>query len=455
MMRAVSESTDARLPLSRILFYSLPFSGYLAMSMPMGMWFAKFSTDQLLIAPAIVGAIVFIARLWDAVSDPMAGYLSDRTQSSFGRRRIWLLGSAIPVGLTYVMLWSPPAQLDPMLVILWIAIAMLLWETTSTAFYVPYVALGLELSTDYHERTRLFGWRQALVASGFGASLVSLWFMQNEAEYPDAEMFVAAVTGTVLAVMIFICVWRVPEPLHHQGRGGTRLWSAFGDVLRNPHARLLLMVLGIDSFGMGVISSVGAYMAEDVVRRPDLLVWMMAVWMIPQFVCVPIWIHLSRRVGKKRLWLAGMVCNILGFIGLLFIDDGDVVPTLFQVLTIGVGTSISLVIGPSVQADVVDFDELQTGERKEGAYVAVWNFLRKAGTAFAMALGLFVLDLSGYDPLVDLQTPTVRDSIRIVMGVVPAVAFAIGAVAFARFSLNEAEHRALRAELAARAERED
>jgi len=332
---------------------------------------------------------------------------------------------------------------------------MLLWETTSTAFYVPYVALGLELSTDYHERTRLFGWRQALVASGFGASLVSLWFMQNEAEYPDAEMFVAAVTGTVLAVMIFICVWRVPEPLHHQGRGGTRLWSAFGDVLRNPHARLLLMVLGIDSFGMGVISSVGAYMAEDVVRRPDLLVWMMAVWMIPQFVCVPIWIHLSRRVGKKRLWLAGMVCNILGFIGLLFIDDGDVVPTLFQVLTIGVGTSISLVIGPSVQADVVDFDELQTGERKEGAYVAVWNFLRKAGTAFAMALGLFVLDLSGYDPLVDLQTPTVRDSIRIVMGVVPAVAFAIGAVAFARFSLNEAEHRALRAELAARAERED
>ena len=450
MMRAVPASPEDRLPLSRILLYSLPFSGYLAMSMPVGMWFAKFSTDQLLIAPGVIGAIVFLARAWDAVSDPMAGYLSDRTDTRLGRRRSWLAASAIPVGLTYVMLWSPPSSLSTTWVIVWITAAMLLWETASTAFYVPYLSLGLELSTDYHDRTRLFGWRQALVAIGFGASLGALFFMQNEADYPGAEVQVAIVTAAALAILILICVWGVPEPNHHQGRGGERLWAAFGDVMRNPHARILVVVLGIDSFGMGAIAGLGAYMAEDVVRRADLLIPMMSVWMVPQFVCVPIWVRLSRRTGKKRLWMAGMTCSIAGFLGILVVGEGDWVATLGQVLLIGVGTSISLVIGPSVQADVVDYDELHTGERKEGAYVAVWNFMRKAGTALSMGLGLFVIDFAGYDPLVDRQSDPVVTSIRIAAGLVPAVAFAVGVFVFARFGLNEAEHRRLRAEIAAR-----
>lgn len=452
MLHVVPEPTDTRLPLSRILFYSLPFTGYLAMSMPMSMWFAKFSTDELLISPAVIGAIFFGARLWDAVSDPMAGHLSDRTRSRFGRRRSWIVGAAVPVAITYVMLWSPPLSLDPIWVIVWIAVAMILWETASTAFYVPYIALGLELTTDYHDRTRLFGWRQAVMAVGFGASLLSLSIIRNEIEYPNAETPVALVTGVVLALTLFICAWRVPEPEHHQGRGGVKLWSAFGDVLRNPHARLLLLVLGIDSFGMGMVASLGAYMAEDVVRAPEMLEEMMAFWMLPQFLCVPAWVVLSRRVGKKPLWLVGMVISILGFLGLLLVGEGDVMGTRLQVLAIGIGTSISLVIGPSVQADVVDYDELETGERKEGAYVAVWNFLRKAAAAVAMSLGLFVLDFAGYDPHVEVQSDLVQDSIRIVMGAVPAVTFLLGGLAFARFSLNEKEHAALRAELTARTE---
>ncbi len=450
MMRIVTESPD-RLPLSLILIYSLPFVGYLAMSMPMGMWYAKFSTDELLLAPATIGTILFAARFWDAISDPMAGYLSDRTRSRFGRRRIWLVGAAIPVAVTYVMLWSPPTSLEPIFVIAWITAAMILWETASTAFYVPYTALGLELTSDYHERTRLFGWRQSLVAVGFGAALVSISLLRNDADYPNAEVPVAIVTGAALALMLCVTAWRVPEPVHHQGRGSVRLWSAFGDVLRNPHARLLLLVLGIDSFGMGMVASLGAFMADDVVQAPELLEEMMAFWMLPQFLCVPGWIWLSRRVGKKPMWLFGMAVSVAGFLGLLFVGQGDITAVRFQVLAIGIGTSISLVIGPSVQADVVDYDELMTGDRKEGAYVAVWNFLRKLGTAVAISFGLFVLEFAGYDAQAEVQSDVVKDSIRIVMGAVPAAAFVVGAVAFARFSLDEAAHREMKVRLAERA----
>ena len=145
-----------------------------------------------------------------------------------------------------------------------------------------------------------------------------------------------------------------------------------------------------------------------------------------------------------------MAISVLGFLGLLFVGEGDVMAARLQVLAIGVGTSISLVIGPSVQADVVDYDELMTGDRKEGAYVAIWNFLRKLGSAVAMSLGLLVLQVAGYDAQAEDQSETVQQAIRVVMGAVPAVAFTIGALAFARFTLNEAEHQRVKARLAER-----
>ena len=107
-------------------------------------------------------------------------------------------------------------------------------------------------------------------------------------------------------------------------------------------------------------------------------------------------------------------------------------------------------IGPSVQADVVDYDELRTGERKEGAHVAVWNFMRKVGVAIAMGLGLIVIDLAGYDPLAERQSDLVVTSIRVSAGVLPALAFLVGALVFSRFGLNEEEHRRLKEEIATR-----
>ncbi len=459
MMAAVSTSlsptsaptqSSASLSRSELIFYGLPFAGYLAMSLPVSMWLLKFSTDTLLIAPATMGLLFAIGRIWDAISDPMAGYLSDRTQSPLGRRRIWLYGSAIPLGLTYVMLWSPPIGLDQVEVVIWVGLAMLLWETASTAFYIPYAALGLELTTDYHERTRLFGWRQMLMTLGFGASLVVLYLIRTADDPRELAFLTSSGTAVVAALLIFICAGRTREPAHHQGRGSQKLSAAFRDVSRNPHARILFLVLGIDSFGIGIIAALGAFIIDDLVGRVDLMEIMMAVWMIPQFVLVPIWMRISNRVGKKRLWIGGMLTTICGFLGMLALDGGDWMLVLFCVLMVGIGTSVSQVMSPSIQADIVDWDEHQSGERKEGAYVAVWNFLRKAGAAGAAGLGGLALSLAGYDALAEEQSELVKDAIRLTCGLIPAIAFVIALLIFRKFSLNEAEHALLKRDIEAR-----
>jgi GPH family glycoside/pentoside/hexuronide:cation symporter len=428
------------LPKSLLVFYGLPMSAYLLMTLPVAMWLMKFATDTLLIAPAAIGGIYAAARIWDAISDPMVGYLSDRTRSSLGRRRSWIFASVIPLGATYVMLWSPPASLDPLMVIGWIAAALILWETASTAFYIPYNALGLEITTDYHERTRLFAWRQMIVTLGFGGALGFIYLMRTAGDQRAMAFEVSLYVGILVAVVIALCAWRTPESKSHQGRGGEGLLASFRDVAQNPHARLLFFIFGIESLGMGIVSTLSAFIMDDLIGRIDLIEALLATWMIPQFLFVPLWIRYSRRFGKKRLWLFGMACVSLGFAGQFFLTAGDWQLVFGCVLLIGTGTSVSQVIGPSIQADVVDWDELQSGQRKEGAYAAVWNFIRKAGSAGAAGLGGLALSLGGYDPAADVQTEQVKDAIRSTAGIFPAVTFLIGMAAFSRFSLNEAEH---------------
>lgn len=429
-------------------------SAFLMMSLPVAMWLMKFATDTLLIAPAAMGAVYAAARVWDAVSDPMAGYLSDRTRSRFGRRRVWLFASVVPLAVTFVMLWTPPSGFTGAAAVVWVAAALILWETASTAFYIPYNALGLEMTGDYHERTRLFAWRQMLTTLGFASALGFIYLLRTAAS-PRTTAFEASLgVGLFVAVVIFLCAARTPEPREHQGRGGVGLLASFRDVARNPHALMLFFIFGIESFGMGMVGTLSAFIMDDLVGRIDLLEALMAAWMIPQFLLVPLWIRYSKRVGKKRLWLYGMGSVACGFAGQFFLAEGRTLQVFVCVLLIGVGSSISQVIGPSIQADVVDYDELQSGQRKEGAYAAVWNFIRKAGGAAAAGIGGAALGLGGYEPGAETQSESVQDAIRYTAGILPAICFVIGIFAFSRFSLNEMEHADVMARIRARDARE-
>ena len=246
---AIGEAGAERLSRGVIWAYSLPRIGLGIMGLLFGTYLMKFSTDVLLIAPAAMGTLIAVSRLWDGVSDPMAGYLSDRTRSRVGRRRIWMFWAAVPMAVGLVMMWSPPLGLDGVWIIVWMGLALLVYETASTAFFIPHGAIGVELSPNYHERTRLFGWGHMIGAIGMMLGLISLQLM-NMSE--DKRTFRVRALGrrrrqrggnhpvvdTALAR-----ARRLP------GRGGQRVLESFADVFRNPHARLLLIVFGIETFG--------------------------------------------------------------------------------------------------------------------------------------------------------------------------------------------------------------
>ena len=411
------------------------------MAMPFYVWLMKYSTDVLLIAPAAFGSLFFVGRLWDAISDPLAGYLSDRTQSSLGRRRSWMLASAIPIAITTVMLWSPPSMLEGLSLVFWMAAALLLYETASTAFFVPYGALGMELTQDYHERTRLFGYRHVIAAAGtlFGLGAV---YLLRTAENPRTVAFaLSSVAGIAMAATILYSVRTLPEREDYRGRGATSAFKAFFDVLRNPHGRLLFLVYGIETLGAASIGLLAPYVMEYVVDTPNLIEVFIMMYFVPQFAFTPMWIWLGKRYSKKSLWLFSMMVSTTGYFSIFFLRDSSLWLLFCVIFLLGLGGGCGSVIAPSIQADVIDYDEYMTGERKEGAYTAVWNFIRKAAagvTAFATGL---VLQFSGYVPNADDQTEAVKTAIVALMGLFPAACYALGTLFFLRFSLNRKEHQ--------------
>ena len=158
--------SDERTPLSAILIYASPAPCIGFMFFLVSMYLMKFSTDVLLIAPGVMGLIFGISRIWDGISDPLAGYFSDRTNTRIGRRRPWLLASLVPIVAVFLMVWSPPQMLTGTALVVWMAVGVIGFYTAMTIFGVPHASLGAELSMSYDDRNRVFGWRHICFMSG-------------------------------------------------------------------------------------------------------------------------------------------------------------------------------------------------------------------------------------------------------------------------------------------------
>ena len=447
--RAVS-ATEARLSIRVILAYAAPSVGFGFTGLLFIIYLMKFSTDVLLIAPGVMGTLIAVSRLWDAVSDPMAGYLSDRTESRLGRRRSWMFAASLPVAVGIWMLWSPPSSLGAAGVVIWMVLALLVYETATTAFFIPYGALGVELTEQYHERTRLFGYRHVISALGLMLGVGAYWLIDQAENTREAAGFLMGWIGAPLvAVLCLYAAWQVPERGEYQGRGSVAILSSFRDVFRNRHASRLLAVYFIDSFGVASIGMLVPYVTQYVLNRSELAMPIILLYFLPQFLLTPMWIRLSRKFGKKRRWLVCMWATSFGFGALFFIGTGDnlliwIIPPL-----LGAAGGCAPIVAPSINADIIDFDEYLTGQRKEGTYLAVWNFVRKSAGAMTALLTGWVLQEFDFLPNQE-QTEGTKLALRALFSLAPALCYAAGALIFVGFAFNEVEHARVREALNAR-----
>jgi Na+/melibiose symporter-like transporter len=446
-----------KVPLGTTIAYGMPGLGAGYMYLLMSLYVMKFSTDVLLIAPAVMGVIFSISRIWDAVSDPIAGYLSDRTTFKFGRRRTWMLLSFIPISFGFLAVFSPPESMQGQSLDLWMMIAILSFYSAITLFNVPHMALGAELSEDYHERTRLFGVRHIGFTLGSILSLVSMSLLISEENSPTGDVRELAGNLAFLAVaamslMIFFSVSRLKENPEFQNRVNKNPFKAFRDVWVNPHAKILIIVLFIENLGGAVIGVLTLYVTQYIVEAPAWAPLIIFAYMLPSALSVPLWIPLSKRFGKIRLWVFSLALTGISFGGIFIIPFLDSVTDRLIVMFIGatlggMAAGCGGAIGPSVKGDVIDYDEYLTGERKEGSYFAALNFVFKSATGIMLLVTGFVLQFSGFIPN-QPQTMEVKIALISLYGLVPLVFYSLGAyLLHKKFTFGEKEHTAIKQQI--------
>tara|TARA_A100001037_G_C15008687_1_gene570652 strand:- start:9 stop:1064 length:1056 start_codon:yes stop_codon:yes gene_type:complete len=328
-----------------------------------------------------------------------------------------------------------------------------------TVFIVPHMSLGAELTSSYHERSRLYGLRHAAFTAGSILALISMQLLINAEQESEAAVretaFELSIFAALLtAALIVFAIVRLRERADFQGRVSSNPFSAFRDVWQNPHARLVLIVTFIENIGSAVIGLLTLYVAQYVVGKPILAPAVILTYMIPSSLSVPIWLPLSRRFGKVNLWIFSMILTGLSFGGMFllpFVDENMKLVLFFGLAFFaGLAAGCGGTIAPSIQSDIIDYDEYKTGERKEGSYFAAFNFVYKSAIGVMTVITGPVLQFAGYVPNQE-QTKFVQIAIVTLYGLFPLVCYLIGALMFRRFSLDEAEHARIRAALDAKA----
>ena len=414
--------------------------------------FVKFATDVLLVeSVAAIGLVFLFARVWDAVSDPVVGFVSDRGLWRIGRRKACLLVASVPMGAFTAMLWAPPPDVSGGALTAWIAVAVVGFYTAFTLFEVPHTALGAEMTHHQARRNRVFGTRHAMRTVGmFGAFLIGAQLLENPDTARDAARALGIGAGVLCSVTILWALWALPpEREEFRERGPENPLRAMRDVLANPHARLALVVFFIESIGTGGIGVLAPFVIEYVVLRPDLIAEILVIVPSTALAFVPVWLWLARHFERHRLWLVSMILSGIGFGLLLFLDESRWWLLLISAALAGVGTACANTLGYALKADIIDYDEYVSGERKEGTYYAAWTFTSKLAAGLVIGVVGVALEWMEFRPN-EVQTAEVRQWLLILIAGIPAVFYTIGVVIFWFFRLDRAEHARIMSALESR-----
>lgn len=440
-------ATRVTLPSRLVVLYGLPVLGVGMMWNLINFYFMKFSTDVLLIGPATMGLIFLVSRVWDAVSDPLVGYWGDRTRTRLGRRRPWMFASAVPLGLCFVAMWSPPTSLVGTGLVIWTGVAVVLFYTALTTFKVPHASLGAELTPDYHARTGLFTSAQITEAIGATLGIGALFALLDGGIDPRAGAFWVAVAAALAAVALtFVAVARLREDPRHWGRGPQSPLRAVRDVWQNAHARRLLFSGLLQAAGLSTLVATIPYASQYVLGDLAYMPRIMLAFVVPHVLLLPAWGPLSRRFGKREVWIVSRTVEAVAIAGLFFAHELGLAAVMGLAAIAGGMDGSTSVLWPSLQADVIDFDEYRTGERKEGAYFAASGFVGKCAAGAGVLLVGLALQGVGFEPNAEQSAETLR-GLRFLIGGVPCVLALAGVLVMLGFRLDEAEHRVIRAEL--------
>lgn len=436
--------TDDRLPLRVKLAYGAPSFAGAGMAIPIVIHLTIFYSDTILIPLGFIALVKAVARAFDALTDPLMGWITDHTRTRWGRRRPWMMIGAPLAAVAFVALFAPPTSLTPTTAAIWFAVAYTAYYLFHTVYEIPHGGLGPELTLDYNDRTSLFGWRVPFLVGGtLVASVLPPVLIGALGGERNGYVAFAVIFGVILVALYANLVRNVRERPDFVNRAPNPLVPGVRRVMRNRAFRVLLLVYVTGSVTGAIPGLMMPYFTKYVLQPENPDQWLgifLAIYFGSGFVFLPVWILLARRFGKKPAWLISFAPGITGSLAIFtLLGEGDLMMTAVILVWTGSAFSAGMFLGPSIQADVIDYDELYTGRRREAQYNGLWSVMTKFTVIPSMAVPLAILAAYGYEPNVP-QTEQVQFVIRAIFGLAPATTATIAFFIAMRFPIDQQVH---------------
>jgi len=400
-----------------------------------------FYADVARVDPALVGTALLLGKLWDAVSDPLFGWFSDRTKSRFGRRKVYLYYGSIPLGLSFALLWAMPEGLTGIMTTVWIIATFLFYYTFITVTSVSYYAMTPELTRDYDERTSLTTFRMIGGTIGYmaGAAFPPLIAGLFATEKIGWEMM--GIMFAVFAVLcLYITAFGVKQRKELEGPPSELpvLPSIITCFKNKPFVYLITQGL-FTNIGFVLVMSYMAFYLTYQLDMKDLIPIMMVLLLGTIGIFLFFWKWITDKWAKGPTYALGLFIAFGATAASFLLPQGGSIWIYPIVFVAGFGFSAQWVLPWSIIPDVVEYDELITGERREGIYYGVKGLTDKISWALGLFIGGWVLKLFGFVPEA-AQSATSLLGIRLFFGPVPALLAFVSLPLLIWFPINRKTH---------------
>ena len=406
-----------------------------------------FLTNVAGVNPTLAGSVLLVGKVWDAINDPMIGWWSDRTHSPLGRRYPWMLGGALPLAICFFLQWLVPPTTNQWLLFGYYSGIALLFYVAFTAFAVPYSALAAELTIGYDERISLVSFKAAF---SIGASILSLTLAQvifaKVASPSQRYLILGGICGIIAMSAIFVCVWGTHKrykAIQNQRQRVTLvsplpIRQQFQIAFSNFPFVCVIGIYLCSWLGLQLTAAILPYFVINLMRLPDQYITQTALAVQGTALSMMFfWSKVGQRVGKKAIYCMGIPLTIGALVGLCFLQPSQVGLMYVLSVIVGVGLSTAYLVPWSMLPDVVDLDELNTGQRREGIFYGLVVQLQKIAVAIALFLVGKILDWANFiSSTPGKPIPSQPDSalwaIRLLIGPVPALVL-VGGLIWAYF----------------------
>ncbi|MGD0706823.1 MAG: glycoside-pentoside-hexuronide (GPH):cation symporter [Anaerolineaceae bacterium] len=447
---------DQKLTLGTKFRYGLADLGFALITSAMQFFLLFYYTDVAGINPATAGfALMFGKLTWDAFKDPLIGFWSDRTRSHFGRRRIFMLSGAIPLGIAAWIMFSLPKGLTGVLAFLAVLGSFWLVDTCLAISSVPYYALTPEMTRDYSERASLTSVRMVYSVVGYilGAAATTVLagiFKGVGLNLQQAWSATGAIFGVIAMTVILITTLTIKENPELAGEPSQLpAIKAMLTSFKNRPFVILMLAFTLSSFSFTVLTALVPYFIQYQLGMPDAVPLVLLVMLVTIGIfLVPAKI-ISDKINKGPAYALGLTIASLAIIASFFFPQGPTSWIYVIAFVAGVGFSSQWVFPWSMLPDVIEYDEKMTGERREGIYYGLWSFLGKFTGALGIAVSGWALQLFGYIPNV-AQTVHALFGIRFFFAIVPAVVILCSLPFLIWYPITRKSHTELVKELAER-----